>query len=76
MMLKPYGEPDQPGRFQFARSAKTWLPDIEAYLVEQEMSTDLAPTVAGLIDVTGQSLEAAVSAIRSLMNAYGTPQPD
>ena len=72
MIEKPYSQHLEPGRFQFARSAKTWLADIEASLVEQEMTTDLAPTVAGLLDATGISLEDAVSALRSLMNAYGT----
>jgi hypothetical protein len=40
------------------------LEDIEAYLVERELSARLAPTVAGLIDVSGWSLERAVAEMR------------
>jgi hypothetical protein len=40
------------------------LEEIEAYLVEHEFSARLAPTVVGLIDVSGWSLERAVAEMR------------
>jgi hypothetical protein len=40
------------------------LEELEAYLVEHELSARLAPTVAGLIDVGGWSLERAVAEMR------------
>lgn len=67
---KPYPDPLGPGviaRVQLARSATHWLADIEAYLVEQELATALAPTVAKLMDHAGWSLPTAVAQMRSIM---------
>lgn len=65
---KPYQRgPLEPGvicRVEMARSAMTWLDDIKAYLVELELSTELAETVAGLMDVAGWSMETAVAQMR------------
>lgn len=54
MMEKPYHDgPLPPGvvaHVQMARSAHAWLPDVEAYLAERGLTTELAPTVCDLID--------------------------
>jgi len=67
MMFRPYPEA---GRVVLARTATAWLADIEAYLVEQEMPTTLAPIVAGVIDVSGASLASVVAALRAALVAY------
>jgi len=67
---KPYPDLLEPGvvaRVRMARSAGHWLPDIEAYLVEQELSTDIAPAIAKLMDHTGWSLPTTVTQVRSIM---------
>jgi hypothetical protein len=50
-----------------ARSAKHWIDDIRAYLVEQELTTDLAETVAKLMDHAGWSLPETVARLREVM---------
>jgi hypothetical protein len=37
-----------------ARSARTWMADVEAYLVERGLTTELAPTVCDVIDAAAQ----------------------
>jgi hypothetical protein len=64
---KPYPSPLEPGvicRVEMARSAMSWKADIEAYLVEQELTTDLAETVAKLMDVSGWNLPTTVAHLR------------
>lgn len=68
---KPYQRgPLEPGvvcRVEMARSATYWLDDIRAYLVEQELTIDLAETVAKLMDHTGWSLPETVAQLRTIM---------
>lgn len=67
-VFKPYPtDPDAYARVEMARSAEAWLDDIRAYLVEQELTTDLAETVAGLMDVSGWSMQTAVAQMRTCM---------
>lgn len=73
---KPYPQPLGPGevaRVDLARSAKSWLPDIEAYLVEQQLNAALAPIVVGLMDRTGWTLERAVGELRVVLREGGQP---
>jgi len=39
---------------QMARSARTWIADVEAYLVERGLTTELAPTVCDLMVAADQ----------------------
>lgn len=70
---KPYPSTPDDARVlahvEASRTARAWLPDIAAYLVEQELSTELAETVAGYMDVTGLSLARAVLDIKSVLRA-------
>jgi len=54
-----------------ARSASHWRADIEAYLVEKQLSTELADAVIGVMDVSGWSLEYTVSQMRTILVDYG-----
>lgn len=68
---KPYPTPNDDPRVlahvEASRTATRWLPDIAAYLVEQELSTELAETVAKYMDVSGSSLARAVADIKSVL---------
>ena len=81
---RPYPSPLEPGvvaRVEMARSARTWMPDVEAYLVERGLTTELAPTVCDLIDaaaagkfwmigVPSLTLDQAVDRVAALLKEY------
>jgi hypothetical protein len=62
-----YGECEVIARVQMARSAAHWADDIKAYLVEQELSVELADPVIGLMDAFGFTVHAAVAHIRQAL---------
>lgn len=64
MLGKPYGTGDL-NATPFAMSAETWREDIEAYLVEHELSAELASTVIKMIDTSGWTLVRAVKMLTS-----------
>lgn len=65
--LTPSNDPRVVAHVEASRTARHWLPDIEACLVEQELSSELAETVAGYMDVTGLSVTRAVLDIKSVL---------
>lgn len=72
MIERPYYSdgPLPPGvvaRVQMARSALTWLAEVEAYLVEQGLTTELAPAVCKFMDAFGCTVEYAVARIQSVL---------
>lgn len=64
---KPYPDDRQAAHVVASRTAARWLPDIAAYLVEQELTAELAQMVAGYMDVTGMSMQRAVADIKSVL---------
>lgn len=50
------------------RSALGWLPEIEAYLTEQEMPTSLAESVAKVMDVSGWTCAETVARFREAID--------
>lgn len=71
---KPYPTPLGSGvaaRAELARSAETWRADIEAYLVERQLTTDLADSVIRLMDFAGWSLEFTVDELQLILREYG-----
>lgn len=63
----PTNDPQVVAHVQASRSSRHWLPDVAAYLVEQELTADLAETVAGYMDVTGLSVQRAVEDIKQVL---------
>ena len=63
--LSPYPESN---RVVMARSAHHWIPEIEARLVELELDTVLAPTVADLADSMGTSIEQAITGLAACLH--------
>jgi len=70
MIERPY--PPSPGfaHYQFARDAKVWRADIEAYLVERERPVEWADTVIALLNLGVEPLDVIVTHLGWLYDTF------